>query len=231
MAATPNIPLVARRSIRENEDLLREALPRHRHDLPRDAVRASQAARVLIATSEVVAVKGYAGTTVRDIARAAGVSQKTFYELFKNKEDAFLAAYAAIDLVIERMTAAGLEQSDPHAMVEAGIRAFLETLASEPAFTRMLVVEAVGAGPRVLERRSQAFNDFAAVLAIPIERAREGNGDLPAVDQGLLTAVLGGINELVLQQLIAGEPQTLTDLVPTAVGLVERVCLGDDRAA
>jgi AcrR family transcriptional regulator len=225
MAATSNIPLVARRSISENEELLREALPRHRHDLPRDAVRASQAARVLIATSEVVAAKGYAGTTVRDITREAGVSQKTFYELFENKEDAFLAAYAAIDLVIERMMAAGLDEGEPRAMVEAGIRAFLETLASEPAFTRMLVIEAVGAGSRVLERRARAFRDFASVLAIPIQRARERDPEIPAADEALLTAVLGGINELVLQHLIEGEPDTLTDLLPTAVRLVERACL------
>jgi AcrR family transcriptional regulator len=229
MAATPNIPLVALRSVSENEELLREALPRHRHDLPRDAVRASQAARLLIATSEVVAAKGYPGTTVRDITRAAGVSQKTFYEVFENKEDAFLAAYAAVDLVIERMLNAGLEESEPRAMVEAGLRAFLETLASEPAFTRMLVIEAVGAGPRVLERRAQAFRDFARALSIPIERARERNPRIPVADESLLIGVLGGINELVLQHLIEREEATLPELLPTALGLVERGCLDGGR--
>jgi AcrR family transcriptional regulator len=224
MATASRIPLVARRSISENEELLRETLPRHRHDLPRDAIRASQAARILIGTSEVVADKGYAAATVRDIARAAGVSRKTLYELFENKEDAFLTAYAAIDLVIERMTAAGLAESDPRAMVEAGLREFLETLASEPAFTRMLVIEAVGAGPRVLARRAQAFRDFAAVLEIPIQRAREINPDLPPADTLMLTAVLGGINELVLQHLVEREAETLSDLLQPALGLVERVC-------
>jgi AcrR family transcriptional regulator len=230
MAATRNIPLVALGAVSENEELLREALPRHRHDLPRDAVRASQAARVLIATSEVVAAKGYADASVRDITREAGVSQKTFYELFENKEDAFLAAYAAVDLVIERMLNAGLEEREPRAMVEAGIRAFLEILASEPAFSRMLVIEAVGAGPRVLERRAQAFRDFAKVLAIPVDRAQERDPRIPAAGEALLIAVLGGINELVVQHLIEREAETLPELLPNALSFVEHACLGERRS-
>ena len=190
-------------------------LPRHRHGLSRGTVRASQEMRVLEATAGVVAEKGYAGTSVNAIIERAGISRKTFYELYANKEEAFLGAYAAIDVVIARMTAAAAAEHDPRAMMRAGAREYLETLAGEPDFTRMLVVEAVGAGPRVLERRAEAFRDFIRVLAVPLE-------DPP--DQALLLALLGAINELVLQHVIEHDAASLAELTPTVHDLIDRIC-------
>ena len=201
-----------------------DRLPRHRHALPRDTVRASQVTRILLATAEVVAESGYAETSVAKIVRRAGVSTKTFYELYDGKEDAFLAAYAAIDVVIARMTEAALEQDEPRAMLAAGARAFLDQLAREPAFTRMLVIEALGAGPRVLRRRAQAFVEFAAALRIPLDIAGARDPGLPEVSEALLIALLGGINELVLEHLVERGPETLPELAPTVEELIARVC-------
>jgi len=212
MPSPDSIPLVARAPLGARESALLAALPRHRHALPRDDIRASQAARLLIATAEVVAEKGYAAASVADVVARAGVSRKTFYELYDGKEDAMLAAYAAIDVVIEGMTAAALAQEEPRAMLTAGARAYLELLAAEPAFTRLLVIEAMGAGPRVLDRRARAFGDFVAALAIP----------LPDVEPALLLALLGGINELVVQHLVRREAATLTDLLPVVERLLDR---------
>lgn len=194
------------------------ALPRHRHDLPRETVRASQALRILAATAEVVAERGYAATTAAAIVQKAGVSTKTFYDLYRDKEEAFLGAYAAVDVVITRMTTAALAHDDPREMMRAGLRAFLETLAAEPAFTRMLVIEAVGAGPRVLERRASAFEDFVRILRLPLTRA-----NAEAIDDALLLAALGAINELVLHHLLEHRADTLPDLAPAIEELLERV--------
>jgi AcrR family transcriptional regulator len=199
-------------------------LPRHRHDLSREAVRGSQRARILFATAEAVAAHGYADTSVGEITRRAGVSRKTFYELYADKEEAFLAAYAANDTVIARMTEAAAAYDEPREMLRAGIRAYLETLAEEPAFTHMLVIDAVGAGPRVLKRRAEAFREFVRVLATPLELAREGDPSLPEPDPTTLLAILGGINELVLQHLVEKDASTLPELAPAIEALVERVC-------
>jgi AcrR family transcriptional regulator len=192
------------------------ALPRHRHGLARETVRASQALRILSATAEVVAEKGYAATSVAAIVDKAGVSTKAFYELYRDKEDALLAAYAAIDVVIAKMTSAAAAHQDPRAMVEAGVSAYLDALAQEPAFTRMLVIEAVGAGPKVLERRRQAFEDLVGVLRTVL-------GD-PAPDDAILLALLGGINELVLQHLLERDAASLPELQPHIEELIGRVC-------
>jgi AcrR family transcriptional regulator len=200
------------------------ALPRHRHGLTREAVRTSQSARIIAATAEVVAEAGYAGTTVAAIIARAGVSRKTFYELFDGREAAFLAAYAAVDTVIASMLDAAAAHDDPRDMLEAGVRRFLETLAEEPAFTHMLVIDALGAGERVLRRRTEAYRDFARVLAGPIELARAADPSVPESDEAILIALLGGINELVLQHLVARGARTLPDLAPVVDTLIERVC-------
>jgi AcrR family transcriptional regulator len=201
-----------------------DRLPRHRHGLGRDTVRASQVTRILLATAEVVAESGYAEASVTKIVGRAGVSTKTFYELYAGKEDAFLAAYAAIDVVIARMTEAALKRDEPREMLAAGARAFLEQLAREPAFTRMLVIEAVGAGPRVLRRRAEAFADFAAALRIPLDIARTRDPRQSEVSDALLLALLGAINELVLEHLVERGAETLPELAPTVEELIDRIC-------
>jgi AcrR family transcriptional regulator len=68
-------------------------LPRGRHGLSREAVEGSQRTRLLRAMVDVMADKGYAGTSVADILRRARVSRETFYELFSSKEDCFMSAF------------------------------------------------------------------------------------------------------------------------------------------
>jgi AcrR family transcriptional regulator len=191
-------------------------LPRHRHDLDRETVRASQELRILRATAEVVAAKGYAGASVAAIVQKAGVSTKTFYALYRDKEEAFLAAYAAIDVVIAAMTAAAAEHEDPRERIRAGVAAYLQMLAREPAITRTLVIEALGAGPKVLKRRAKAFDDLVTVL-------RDNLGSHAPADP-ILLALLGGINELTLQHLMKHGPGSLPELQPTIDELVTTVC-------
>ena len=99
-------------------------------------------------------------------------------------------------------------------MLRAGVREYLSTLAEEPAFTHTLVIDAVGATPRILRRRAQAFRDFVRVLAIPIELARAQDPRVPEPDERTLLAVLGGINELVLLHLVAEDAATLPSACP-----------------
>ena len=207
---------VTRLYFEEADEHAPATLPRHRHDLDPETVRASQALRILRATAEVVASEGYARTSVAAVVKAAGVSTKTFYALYKDKEEAFLAAYAAIDVVIAAMTAAAAEHDDPEERIRAGVAAYLHILAREPAITRTLVIEAVGAGPRVLKRRAKAFEDLVKVLRVNL-------GD-DAPPDPILLALLGGINELTLQHVLEHGAESLPDLQPTVDDLVTTVC-------
>src|SRR4051794_32391335 len=83
------------------------SLPRGPHGLAREVVAASQRGRLIDAIAHVVAEKGYARTTVADVIERAGVSRKTFYEHFRDKETCFLAAYdTGVEVLLATMRAA-----------------------------------------------------------------------------------------------------------------------------
>src|SRR5215208_2116777 len=112
-------------------------LPRGPHGLERDVVLASQRGRMLGAMAQAVAVNTYGGTTVADVVAGAGVSRKTFYEHFRDKEECFLAAF---DGGVERLLGAIVEaEADEDGWIprmRARVRAYLVTLADNPAFAR-----------------------------------------------------------------------------------------------
>ncbi|HEV7687975.1 MAG TPA: helix-turn-helix domain-containing protein, partial [Acidimicrobiia bacterium] len=79
-------------------------LPSGRHGLTREAVVASQRGRLVDAMAQIVAEKGYPATTVADVVERAGVSRRTFYEQFADKEACFLAAYdVGLTVVLSRI--------------------------------------------------------------------------------------------------------------------------------
>src|SRR2546423_5111161 len=136
-------------------------LPSGRHGLTREEVMASQRARLVDAMVHVVADKGYAATTVADVVERAGVSRRTFYEQFADKEACFLAAYdVALAAVLGRIAeTAGPEGPDGpaagwRAPARAGVEGFLDLLAGEPAHARALQGEILPAGPAPPQRRA-----------------------------------------------------------------------------
>src|SRR4051812_17760328 len=113
---------------------------------------------MLDAIAQVVAEKGYGPTTVADVIERAGVSRKTFYEHFRDKEACFLAAYeAGVEVLLQTMRAAG--------DTRGRVRAYLETLAAEPAFARTFLIEVAAAGPEALRRRRLVHDAVAAFTA------------------------------------------------------------------
>src|SRR4051795_12849943 len=112
-------------------------LPRGPHNLARDDVLASQRQRMLEAVAETVAAKGYPATTVGDVVAGAGVSRKTFYEHFRDKEECFLAAFdSGVDALLHAIATAPPEGSGWPERLRARVRAYLRTLATRPDFAR-----------------------------------------------------------------------------------------------
>src|SRR3954471_22618228 len=128
-------------------------LPRGPHNLARDDVLASQRVRMLEAMAETVAAKGFTATTVGDVVSGAGVSRKTFYEHFRDKEECFLAAFdVGVEALLAAIGAAGPERGGGLERMRARVRAYLGTRASHPNFARAFLIEVFAAGPHALER-------------------------------------------------------------------------------
>jgi AcrR family transcriptional regulator len=206
------------------------ALPRGRHAAPREVVRESQRGRLLAAMAEVVGTEGYAAVAVADVIAGAGVSRKTFYEHFDNKEECFLAAYdAGVELMLGAIDAviADAAPGDPLAIARAGTARYLEILAANSAFARTFLVEVLAAGPRALERRGRVHARFAAQLAT-IHRVAGGVGSPPAPH--VFRACVGAIHELVTDHLLRRGADTLPSLVEDLVEVERALLLAPPRA-
>jgi AcrR family transcriptional regulator len=165
-----------------------------------------------------VSVAGYREMSVEDVIVTAGVSRRTFYEHFKNKEDAFLAAYDAVLVQLLTTVQAAIETEQAFAArMCAGLRAFLDFLAREPGFARMCIVEALAAGPEAIARRNGAMAAFATLIA---DNARAIGTPL---EPQPLTAetIVGGIYEVVYTRIVRGDirqlPELLADLLYAAL--------------
>lgn len=192
-------------------------LPSGRHGLPREAVAASQRTRLIDAIAAVVAEKGYAATTVADVVERAGVSRRTFYEQFADREACFLAAYdAGLAAVLERIRGAVESQAQAGAgwrdRARAGVEAFLALLASEPAFAQALQVEILTAGPAALDRRAGMLVMFSGVWRNVHEQARAEEPALAPLPDEVFTILTAGLEELIRDCLRTRGPAALPEL-------------------
>ncbi len=202
-------------------------LPRGRHGLPREAVAASQRTRILEATIEVVASRGYPETRVVDVIGAAGVSRKTFYELFDDREQCFLGAYDASVGVLLHATRLGYENAGEAwaDRIRLGTGALLNQLASNPAAAKACIVEVLAAGPAALARRDAAMRQFTEF----IDGGRaESSIELPGITA---LALVGGIYELLYSEILHGATAQLPSRLPEIVYWITQPFLGSEAAA
>jgi AcrR family transcriptional regulator len=172
-----------------------------------------QRAKLLEAMVRAVADKGYEAATVADAVRLARVSRGTFYALFDSKEDCLLAAYRAGNEVLEERVAAAVRgAADWREELRLGIRAYLETLESEPLFARVYLLQA----HIVADEREAVIRRFAARYGKTF--ARSGR-PVPPVEA--LYALAVGVHELACTRVRRGEG--VRDLEDILVGCAVRL--------
>lgn len=171
--------------------------------------RDTQRDRLLHGMAATVARRGYAATPVAEVLRAAGVSRRTFYEQFADKEDCFIAAYDAIvGVCTERMIAGYHAGTTWEAGIALAYEALLGTLASEPDFAHLGIVDVLAAGPRALARREATLRRLTRFIDFTRERAEPLTPPPTLVGQ----AIVGGIHELIYSQLVRGRAAQLPEL-------------------
>lgn len=203
-------------------------LPRGRHGLPRSFVVENQRGRIFESLAAVSAAKGYADVTVKDIIDDAGVSRRTFYDLFADKERCFLAAY---DAIVEQLFAAVdhayTAGNDPWPeRLAAALHALVANYAGEPDLARLAMVDVLAAGPIALARRDATLRRFAVFF-------EEGQQLLPAMmamQEILNQAVVGGLYEALYGYIVDGQAERLPELMPDLIYCALVPYLGHVRA-
>jgi len=205
-------------------------LPPGRHGLPREFVVHNQRERLIAGLAEAVAENGYAGTTIGHITRHAAVSRRTFYEHFSSKDQCFVAAYDTVMTQLrERVAAAFEEQAEWPQAIRAGLAAMLGFLAAEPNLARLCMVEALVAGPVVVERYDTAVQSLVPYF----EAGREGRSKavLDRLSPTTEGALVGGMVSLISRRIIAGRTAELESLLPDLVEFTLTPYLGSAEAA
>jgi AcrR family transcriptional regulator len=204
-------------------------LPRDWDDVDETATSITRA-RIFEAMARAVSERGYASTSVADVVSAGRISRRTFYEHFQDKEHCFLETYrtgcenglAQIDAAVR-----SLEEPDWRTRLWVSLETYLEILAAEPHFARVLLIDVLGAGPQALEMRERVLGTYVEQYRGLRERARAEDPALPDVPDEFLRGLVGGIAELVQQCLLdssAGEvADRLRKLTPTLVSFATAV--------
>lgn len=171
----------------------------------RDEVDDIQRARIISAMIEVAAEVGYLGAAVAPVVARAGVSRRTFYELFDGREDCFLAACNwGVEQARQVMLEAYRSQRSWRERVRHALAALLAFLDAEPQLARVCVIEALGAGKLVLERRAEVLAELMAALTSGAPEARGAGGAPLLTAEGVIGGAFSVIHGRLLEQRLAG---------------------------
>lgn len=199
----------------------------HRQTSPVEHVAEIQKGRLLAAMVEVCAERGAANVSVAHVVARAGVSRRTFYEVFEDREECFLCAF---DEAVARGARYVFAAYDPQARwierLRAAFTGLLSFLVAEPNTGRLLIVGSLGAGPKALEHRRGVL---AAMIAFVDEGRRESRtteGLPPLTAEG----VVGGVLSVLHSRLVDGDDGELMELAGPLVSMIVLTYLGPAAA-
>jgi AcrR family transcriptional regulator len=159
-----------------------------------------QRARILAAMAEVACERGAANVTVAHVVTRSGVSRRTFYELFADREDCFIAAFdEAVERVAAPVVSAYRRPGRWQERIRAALTALLAIIDEEPKVGRLTIVEALAAGPRALEHRRGLLTHAVAAVAEGHTEVKSGKlTPSPLAAEGVVGAVLSVLYDRLL---------------------------------
>jgi AcrR family transcriptional regulator len=204
---------------------LDDRLPRGSHGLPPEFVTHSQRDRLFAGMARVMVRRGYAATTVDEIASESGVSRKALYTHFSGKEDLLLQAHRA---VVEQITAgagpAAADQDDWRAALRSLFDWGLELFAREPALANLSLIEIAAATPASRRLQRETLDRIRTL----IEQATAGS-DRPVPDIAI-DGMLGGMAYAIAKAAEEGDPAELPTLRPELMAWFMLVFDGPEAA-
>jgi AcrR family transcriptional regulator len=195
--------------------------------LSRTRVGEIQRSRLLAGALTTIDELGYPRATVGQITARARLSRRTFYQMFANRDECFAAALEELIAAVGgELSAAGLEGLPWRERVRLGVWTILVFFDREPELARVCVVQALRAGPLVLERREAVLAQLAA--AVDEGRIEDARGD----DLTAVTAegVVGAAFAILYSRLSRGEREPLGGLLGELTAMIVLPYLGPAAA-
>lgn len=180
--------------------------------VPRADVEANQRERLFGAMVAAVAEHGYEKTRVADLLEVSGISRNTFYRLFSNKQECFLATLDALAFAGgEQILRVYLDHEGSwDELLTAAFDELIAWVLANPAAARLYYVEAYAAGPEAIERLDRAGDAITDLVRKPMDQSPDHAG----MPRDLLRAILRGIRRVIQSRLRAGREQELAEVGP-----------------
>ncbi|HXB65032.1 MAG TPA: TetR/AcrR family transcriptional regulator [Solirubrobacteraceae bacterium] len=182
-----------------------------------------QRSRLIAGAVQAIDELGHTRVSVGETTKRAGVSRRTFYELFADREECFVAVIDdAVDAVVAELATLNLNGRVWRERVRAGLASILAFLDREPVLARACVVQAPQAGPRVLARREEALARLATAVDAGRSECARGETCTPLTAEG----VVGAVFAIVHTRLVRGENPPLIGLLNELMGMIVLPYLG-----
>jgi AcrR family transcriptional regulator len=195
----------------------------HRYPDGHKQVAEIQRSRMLTAMVQEIADRGAANVSVAHVVGRSGVSRRTFYEIFDDREDCFLAAF---DDALEQVAMVVLPAYDTkgswRVRVRAGLTALLECLDYDRATGRLLIVESLAAGPKALKRRQRVLAGLIPV----IEEGQHESKANPTPPALTAEGIVGGVLSVLHARLTEPHTSSLLELLNPLMGMIVLPYLG-----
>lgn len=157
--------------------------------------------RMLVAMAEAVRALGVPGVSVADVVSRAGVSRRTFYEAFQDRDDCLLAAIDyAVERAARRVVPAWQGQRDWREGIRAGLTALLRFFDEEPVLAALLVLDWPAAGGAALQQRAEVIDRLVEAVDSGRKLKRANAATSPVVAEGVVGAVLAVVHSRLLER-------------------------------
>jgi AcrR family transcriptional regulator len=180
--------------------------------------------RFAVALAAMCARRGFRNTTVADIVAEAGTSRNAFYELFADRDEAFMTMMElAIEDLLGRVEAGCARAGeDPRARVDGGLAGAVEWIAARPDEAHACMVDAAGATPTSMKRQLEVLSRLGEMLK---EAAPNGTPRPPALEEMLV----GGVHSILRRLVVEGEAARAEELLPDLSGILLAPYLAAER--
>jgi AcrR family transcriptional regulator len=185
--------------------------------------RAERRRRLIQAGVDTFGTRGYHGVTVREVCAAAGLTERYFYESFRDREQLFSAVYEQLNAQLQQKIIAAVAGAgaDPAQVARRGLRAYFEQTRSDPKGARIMLIEVFGVSAdmdRLSRRTAIGFVEMVRrVLAPRMAAARRRTLGL---DPDLLaTGLVGGVIFSAMRWVLSGYAQPLEAVVDNAAAI------------
>jgi AcrR family transcriptional regulator len=185
--------------------------------------REEQRTRLILAAAQVFAAKGFANATVEAICNEAGMSRRTFYEIFEDLRDVLLQVFDhAANTAYRFVESAVHAQEDPISRVRAGVEALLTVISQQGDLTRVLFREIRAAGPRMESRHEAMIGRYVTLIFEGVADAHAKGFAKRPPDELTIFALVSAVEGVAMRYVARREEARAVEAAPTLTELFAR---------